>query len=72
MSEYLEFFRVEAKSLLKNFRDNDENAIARCAKVFGERTDLSLMNMQHVVAKEFVLPIGMSYKALNVGSWRRL
>ncbi|MBO5441502.1 MAG: hypothetical protein J6A09_02925 [Alphaproteobacteria bacterium] len=53
MSEYLEFFRVEAKSLLKNFRDNDKNAIARCAKVFGERTDLSLMNMQHVVAKEF-------------------
>ena len=53
MSEYIEVFRVEAKSLLKNFQQNEKEAIARCAKVFGDRKDLSLMNMQHVVAKEY-------------------
>lgn len=53
MSEYVEVFRVEAKSLLKNFRKNEKEAIARCERVFGDRCDLSLMNMQHVVAKEY-------------------
>jgi len=53
MPEYIEVFRVEAKSLLKNFRDNDKNAVARCRVVFGGKTDLSLMNMQHVIAKEY-------------------
>lgn len=53
MSEYVEVFRVEAKSLLKNFWKNEKEAIARCERVFGDRRDLSLMNMQHVVAKEY-------------------
>lgn len=53
MQEYLEVFRVEAKSLLKNFQNNDEKAIARCKAVFGDKKDLSLMNMQHVIAKEY-------------------
>ena len=53
MQEYIEVFRVEAKSLLKNFRENNDKAIARCQAVFGEKTDLSLMNMQHVIAKEY-------------------
>ncbi len=61
MSEYLEVFRVEAKSLLKNFRHNEKEAVARCAKTFGGRTDLSLMNMQHVIAKEY-----------GFGSWNEL
>ena len=53
MQEYIEVFRVEAKSLLKNFRENNENAVARCKAVFGDKKDLSLMNMQHVIAKEY-------------------
>ena len=53
MQEYIEVFRVEAKSLLKNFRENNVNAVARCKAVFGDKTDLSLMNMQHVIAKEY-------------------
>ena len=53
MQEYIEVFRVEAKSLLKNFRNNDKNAVARCQAVFGDKADLSLMNMQHVIAKEY-------------------
>ena len=53
MGEYIEVFSVEAKSLLKNFQNNDTTAVARCAKVFGSRKDLSLMNMQHVIAKEY-------------------
>ena len=53
MRKYLEFFRVEAKSLLKNFQKNEQSAVARCAEVFGDKKDLSLMNMQHVVAKEY-------------------
>lgn len=53
MQEYIDIFRVEAKSLLKNFRNNDKNAIARCCAIFGDKSDLSLMNMQHVIAKEY-------------------
>ena len=53
MSEYVEVFRVEAKSLLKNFQKHEKEAVARCERVFGDRQDLSLMNMQHVVAKEY-------------------
>lgn len=53
MQEYIEVFRVEAKSLLKNFRENNSDAVARCKAVFGDKADLSLMNMQHVIAKEY-------------------
>ena len=53
MSEYVEVFRVEAKSLLKNYQKHEKEAVARCDRVFGDRQDLSLMNMQHVVAKEY-------------------
>ena len=53
MQEYIEVFRVEAKSLLKNFRNNDKNVVARCQAIFGDKSDLSLMNMQHVIAKEY-------------------
>ena len=53
MQEYIEVFRVEAKSLLKNFRNNEKSAVARCNAVFGDKSDLSLMNMQHVIAKEY-------------------
>ncbi len=53
MQEYIEVFRCEAKSLLKNFQNNEENTVTRCQVVFGDKTDLSLMNMQHVIAKEY-------------------
>lgn len=53
MQEYIEVFRREAKSLLKNFRQNAKSAIARCKAVFGDKSGLSLMNMQHVIAKEY-------------------
>lgn len=52
MTEYVDVFREEAKSLLQSFKNNDLEAIARCEAVFGDRKDLSLMNMQHVIAKE--------------------
>ena len=53
MQEYIEVFRCEAKSLLKSFQNNEENAVTRCQAVFGDKTDLSLMNIQHVIAKEY-------------------
>ncbi len=53
MSEYIEVFRKEAKSLLKDFKKNDKSAIIRCNLVFGQKSDLSLMNIQHVIAKEY-------------------
>lgn len=52
MTEYVDIFRMEAKSLLRNFQKQEKDAIARCKAVFGDRKDLSLMNMQHVIAKE--------------------
>ncbi len=53
MIEYVDVFREEAKSLFQSFKNNDETAVARCAKVFGDRKDLTLMNIQHVIAKEY-------------------
>lgn len=53
MIEYVEVFREEAKSLFQSFKNNDETAVARCAKVFDDKKDLTLMNIQHVIAKEY-------------------
>lgn len=72
MSEYVEVFRVEAKSLLKNFQKHEKEAVARCERVFGDRQDLSLMNMQHVVAKEYGFDSGMNWLRQSAGSWRKL
>lgn len=47
MIEYVDVFRAEAKSLFQSFKNNDETAVARCAKVFGDKKDLTLMNIQH-------------------------
>ena len=43
---------MEAKSLLKNFRKNEKYAVSRCNTILGNRSDLSLMNIQYVIAKE--------------------
>lgn len=53
MTEYVDVFREEAKFLFQSFKNDEETAVARCAKVFGDRKDLTLMNIQHVIAKEY-------------------
>ncbi len=53
MTEYVDVFREEAKSLFSAYKNNEETAVARCAKVFGDRKNLTLMNIQHVIAKEY-------------------
>ena len=53
MQDYIDFFREEAKRLLKSLKNNDKDAKKRCFTVFGDREDLSLMNIQHVIAKEY-------------------
>lgn len=53
MQDYIEVFRVEAKFLLRSFRNKEKDAVTRCKAVYGDRTDLSLMNMQHIIAKEY-------------------
>lgn len=53
MQNYIKIFQEESKYLLNSYKDKDLNAVERCQKVFGNRTDLSLMNMQHVIAKEY-------------------
>ena len=53
MIEYIDLFKSQAKSLLKEYRAQNSAAKLRCQKVFGKKEDLSLMNMQHVIAKEY-------------------
>ena len=53
MTKYIEYFQVEAKCLLKDFKKNLPEAKSRCETYFSGKTDLSLMNTQHVIAKEY-------------------
>lgn len=53
MTEYVNVFREEAKSLFSAYKNHEQDAVERCAKVFGNKTDLTLMNIQHVIAKEY-------------------
>lgn len=53
MIEYVDAFREEAKSLFSAYKNKEKDAVARCAEVFGDKTDLTLMNIQHVIAKEY-------------------
>ncbi len=53
MTEYVDVFREEAKSLFSAYMNNEKTAVARCAKIFGDRKNLTLMNIQHVIAKEY-------------------
>ena len=53
MTKYIEYFQVEAKCLLKDFKKNIPEAKSRCEKYFSNRDSLSLMNTQHVIAKEY-------------------
>ena len=53
MTKYIEYFQMEAKCLLKDFKKNLPEAKSRCEKYFNGRDSLSLMNTQHVIAKEY-------------------
>jgi hypothetical protein len=53
MTKYIEYFQVEAKCLLKDFKKNLPEAKSRCEKYFSGKSELSLMNTQHVIAKEY-------------------
>lgn len=53
MTKYIEYFQVEAKCLLKDFKKNLPEAKSRCETYFNGRDSLSLMNTQHVIAKEY-------------------
>ena len=53
MTKYIEYFQVEAKCLLKDFKKNLPEAKSRCEKYFSGKSELSLMNAQHVIAKEY-------------------
>ena len=53
MTKYIEYFQLEAKCLLKDFKKTLPEAKSRCEKYFNGRDSLSLMNTQHVIAKEY-------------------
>lgn len=53
MFDYIDYFKLEAKCLLKDFHKKDSSAIKECQKYFGTKSDLTLMNMQHVIAKRY-------------------
>ena len=53
MTKYIEYFQLEAKCLLKDFKKNLPEAKSRCETYFSGKSDLSLMNTQHVIAKEY-------------------
>ena len=53
MTKYIEYFQVEAKCLLKDFKKNIPEAKSHCKKYFESKDDISLMNAQHVIAKEY-------------------
>ena len=52
MTKYIEYFQIESKSLLKRFKQKDPATVALCKKYFESKDDISLMNAQHVIAKE--------------------
>ncbi|MBO5039165.1 MAG: hypothetical protein J6C85_06920 [Alphaproteobacteria bacterium] len=63
MIEYVDAFREEAKSLFSAYKNNEQGAVTRCAKVFGDKIGLTLMNIQHFIAKE--------YGIVKTGDFRR-
>ncbi len=52
MSNYILFFKQEAKRLLKGFENNDANSVTRVDKYIKQTADMCLARAQHVVAKE--------------------
>lgn len=67
MIKYVDVFREEAKSLFSAYKNNEQGAVTRCAKVFGDKADLTLMNVQHVIAKEYgIVKTGDFRKKISV------
>ena len=48
----VDFFKNQAKFLHKDFNKGNPNAIARYNNVFVNKDNPSLMNFQHIIAKE--------------------
>lgn len=48
----IDFFKSQANFLKKDYNKQQSEAICRCNKVFVNKHDLSLMNFQHIIAKE--------------------
>lgn len=53
MFNYTEYFKLEAKCLFKDFQKSTDKALFVSQKYFGDRKNLTLMNFQHIVAKEY-------------------
>ena len=53
MFDYIDVFKLEAKCFLKDFRSKNKRETELAAKYFSGKTDLSLMQAQHIVAKEY-------------------
>jgi hypothetical protein len=52
LSMPIEYFKKEAKKLFRQVQANDVEAIARVRCVLIDSTNISLMRVQHVIAKE--------------------
>lgn len=48
-----DYFKKEAKALLKNLQDEDPTSLAVAKKVFPSKDDFGLMNAQHILALKY-------------------
>ena len=53
MFDYIDVFKLEAKFFLKDFRKKHQKEVDLTAKYFSGKSDLSLMQAQHIIAKEY-------------------
>lgn len=53
MFDYIDVFKLEAKCFLKDFRKKYPKEVDLAAKYFSGKSDLSLMQAQHIIAKEY-------------------
>ncbi len=53
MFDYIDVFKLEAKCFLKDFRKKHQKEVDLAAKYFSGKPDLSLMQAQHIIAKEY-------------------
>lgn len=52
LSTPIEYFKKEAKRLIRQVQANDSEALARIHRVLKDPTEISLMRIQHVIAVE--------------------
>ena len=53
MFDYIDVFKLEAKCFLKDFRKKHQKEVDLAAKYFSGKSNLSLMQAQHIIAKEY-------------------